>query len=180
MSRLAARWIEHAHRGMIDELDASIALSREPSKCACQMQNVSAWAVRQHLEHLLLSDTAIVGWLNQVSLGEADSAGPGGPALAGHFVLWFQMIPRGKGRAPDFTMPTNTDLARIQEGLGSMHKAVEGLKEALPALAQSSCTRRHHVLGFFTPAKWLRFAHIHHMHHRKIIDDILASWVEVT
>jgi hypothetical protein len=174
MSRQAARWIQQAHRGMLDELDASIALSSDPSKSACQVATVSEWAVHQHLEHLLLSDRAIVGWLNAVYVGEAESAGSGGPTWRGHVVMWFHMIPRGKGRAADFSMPTNPDMARIHEGLGSMRKAVEGLWEALPALALSRSTRRHHQLGYFTPGKWLRFAHIHHVHHRKIIDDILA------
>ena len=160
---------------MLDELDASLALTNDRTRCYQKATSVSAWAVHQHLEHLLLADRAIVGWLKTVKAGEAESAGPGGPTWRGQVVMWFQMIPRGKGRAPDFTVPTNADLERVREGFGSMRDEIEGLRAALPTLAGSSCTRQHHVLGKFTPAKWLRFAHIHHVHHRKIIDDILAD-----
>ncbi len=135
---------------------------------------ISGWTVHQHLEHLWRSDTAIVGWLEDVRDGTAETDGPG-MTVPGTVVMWLGMIPRGKGRAPESTKPAAGELEEIVAGFRALRDDVEGLGAAMNRLASATTTWRHPLLGCYTAAQWLRFAHIHHVHHRRIIEEILAA-----
>ncbi len=175
MSRLGNRWIRNAHNGLMRELDRAIVLSEDPAACARHVDACSRWSVQQHLEHLWLSDRAIVGWLQAVRAGEAESDGSGGPTRSGRLVLWLRMIPRGRGRAPDFAIPTGRSAVDLSRGFRAVRADVDVLAANLAALATDPCTRRHPRLGSLNPVQWMRFAHIHHLHHGKIIEEIIAA-----
>ncbi len=135
---------------------------------------ISGWTVRQHLEHLWRVDSGIVGWVKRVrdETVTSDGVGRTGP---GTLVMWLGAIPRGKGRAPESTRPVGAELDEIVAGFRTVRSDVEVLGEALDRLAAVKVTRRHPLLGCYTAAQWLRFAHIHHVHHRRIIEEIRAT-----
>jgi hypothetical protein len=131
--------------------------------------------VQQQLEHLLLVDRGILAWLHAVAKGMMASDGPGSLTWPGRLVIRTGFIPRGKGRAPDRSRPEAMALPALQSGFVEVRAEAEALADLLPTLAADACTRRHPALGYFTPPQWLRFAHVHHRHHRKIIRDIVKA-----
>lgn len=165
------RWARRAHAGLLQELDTVVAFGTDRGLAAKSIPSISAWTVHQHLEHLWRADAAIVSWLKEVRDGTARTEGSGS-TIAGALVMWLGMIPRGRGRAPKFTMPAGTELESIVAGLRAVRAEVAALGSALHRLASDGATRRHPLLGCYTPARWLRFAHIHHVHHRRIIEEL--------
>jgi hypothetical protein len=159
----------------VNEIARSIARASDQDVCAQRHGATSAWSIGQQLEHLLLTDRVILAWLHAVAKGMMASDGPGGPTWRGHLVIGTGFIPRGKGRAPDVTRPDGMELPAIRSGFAEVQDEAESLADLLPTLAADSCTRRHPALGYFTPPQWLRFAQVHHRHHRKIIRDILKA-----
>ena len=159
----------------MNEIDRSIARAGDEDACAERRESVSRWSVQQQLEHLLLTDRVVLAWLHAVAKGMIASDGLGGPTLRGRVVIGTGFILRGKGRAPDVTRPDGMELPAIRSGLLEAQDQAKALADLLPTLAADSCTRRHPALGYFTPPQWLRFAHVHHRHHGKIIRDILKA-----
>lgn len=168
------RRIERDHGRLASALDRAVAWATDPGAFEARAEAVSGWSVGLHLEHLLLSDRAIVGWLERAAAGDA-SREPGGPSWRGRLVLWTGFIPRGAGRAPDFTVPEGLSRERVEEGFRRLRVRVDGLGARLPTLAAARATMRHPALGTFTSAQWLRFAGVHHAHHEKIIRDVLRA-----
>jgi hypothetical protein len=117
----------------------------------------------------------IIGWIERVVDGTAQSAGPDKPTKWGMLVLKLGLIPRGRGRAPENTIPQHPDPAELAARFQKLLDQVGALEPSLPMIADSVVTRRHHQLGHYTAAQWLRFAQVHHVHHRKIIRDILRA-----
>jgi hypothetical protein len=175
MGIIARRWARQARRGLLRELGVAIALGEDPDLAAMSAPAVSGWSVHQHLEHLWRADAEIVGWLARVREGAVASDGPGS-TIAGAVVLWLGMIPRGKGRAPQFTRPAGSQLQEIVAGFQAVRQDVEILGGALDRLAAATTTRRHPLLGCYTAAQWLRFIHVHHVHHRRIIEEVCAAF----
>jgi hypothetical protein len=167
--------IARAHSQLLIELDATCRLAGDPAKAARRADGVSAWTVQQHLEHLLLADTAIVGGLVGAGEGSAKPDTSGRPTWAGYLVLWRRSIPRGRGRSPEIAIPRGLELNEVAAGLNDVKGKFEALETTLPKLAATRSTRPHPILGHFTPLQWMEFTHIHHVHHGRIIDDILAS-----
>lgn len=131
---------------------------------------VSHWSVGQHIDHALKVDAHILGVLHRSPL-KPEPVPP--PSLIGRLILLTGRIPRGKGRAPDFTVPDIEDYVALR---GRVAEAARGYAELEPHLALIATDRRrfaHPILGGFTRAQWLRFASIHHRHHAAIIADIL-------
>lgn len=174
MGIIAKRWTRQAHRGLLRELDVAIAFGEQPGVARLSAPDLSGWSVHQHLEHLWRADTSIVGWLLAVRDGTAESDGAG-PTAPGRVVMWLGRIPRGKGRAPGFAIPAGAALPDIVAGFEAVRGDVAELGGALGLLASASTIRGHHLLGGYTAAQWLRFAHIHHVHHRRLIEDIRAA-----
>lgn len=174
MGIIASRWARKARRGLLQELGTAVAFAENPDLAAVSAPAVSGWSVHQHLEHLWRADAEIVGWLARVRDGTAATDGPGS-TIPGRLVLWLRMIPRGKGRAPQFTKPAGSHLAEVVAGFQSVREDVEILGSALDRLASAPATRRHPLLGCYTAVQWLRFIHIHHVHHRRIIEEIVAA-----
>lgn len=161
-------------RGLLEGLDACLELSRAPARLSTRDERVSAWSVHEQVEHLLLADRGIVKWIFR-ALEEAEPAGRAGePTDVGRAILDAGAIPRGRGPAPDGTIPRGATPPELVDQLEALRELCGGMEARLEAIAASRQTRPHHVLGHFTPAEWLRFLHVHHLHHAAIIDDILA------
>jgi len=155
--------------------DPTSAWSVQQDVCARRHDPTSAWSVQQQLEHLLRVDRHILTWLHAVAKGMMASDGSRGPTLRGHLVIRTGFIPRGKARAPDVAKPDGLELPAIQSGFAEVRDEATALADLLATIAADPCTRKHYVLGYFTPPQWLRFAHVHHHHHDKIIRDILKA-----
>jgi len=57
----------------------------------------------------------------------------------------------------------------------SLRQATRSLAGVLDEIVANDTTQAHPILGQFNGVQWLRFAHLHHRHHNKIIRDILRD-----
>lgn len=170
--------IRRDHARLLSALERATAYAEEPASFEARVEDVSSWSVGHHLEHLLLADRGIVEGLEAAAAGEdpgPEATRAGRPSLTGWIVLLTGFIPRGRGNAPDSTVPAGADRANVVAGLREVTGSASRLGACLDAIERSRVRVPHPVLGEFTPAQWLRFAGIHHDHHEKIIRDVLAS-----
>ena len=113
--------------------------------------------------------------LANISDALARDDGPGGkPTPLGRVVLTLGRIPRGRGKAPAATLPEGLGGEEIVSELEAQRSAIAELGERLEDVLRCRETFRHPYFGHLTPRGWLRFIDIHHRHHLKIIDDVLA------
>ena len=145
--------------------------ARQPEIAALQAPEVSSWSVGRQMEHLALSDLAIVAGLEALLAGTLESAG-GGPTRSGWIVLLTGWIPRGKGRAPEQTVPEDKELPAVVRDLEEARRRFRDIKGHAAAISASRATYRHPLLGSLDAGQWLRFTRIHHDHHAKIIAEI--------
>jgi hypothetical protein len=131
---------------------------------------VSRWSVGQHIEHLLKVDDAIHRNLSSSAIGPSGPA----PSLVARVILLTGRIPRGRGKAPDFTVPTG-DYVVLRKAVEQMSKRFGELEPVIDDLARDPRRVAHPSLGGLTRRQWLRFADIHQRHHHQIILDIRAA-----
>jgi len=133
--------------------------------------DLSRWSIGQHLDHLANANREIVGAVEKILAGEA---GPtrSRPTMVGRAVLFSGWIPRGKGRAPEYTTPKATAPDQIKDNLDRSLEAVRQLEDALPEIESSQGQADHFAFGGLTPMQWLRLMDVHTRHHLKIINDI--------
>lgn len=171
-SEASSRMIR-SHAGVLQGIERCRSIAGDGDAWAARVKGLSAWSVGQQLEHLLLADESIVGRVERLREEGAVPAG-GRPTFAGYAVLLSGSIPRGRGRAPDFTVPEGRPAAEIGDRFGAVAERYEALRPALADLETLKATGAHPILGHFTASRWLRFAHVHHLHHERIVRDILA------
>ncbi|MYL07087.1 MAG: hypothetical protein F4012_09830 [Gemmatimonadales bacterium] len=136
---------------------------------------ISAWSVQDHLEHLLFSDRNVLDWVVEALARPNPETREQSPHEIGVALLARGSIPRGRGPAPDFTLPAGLEGADLRAGFEALSGLATDLEPRLAELDACRLTLPHHVLGHFTPAEWLRFLHLHHLHHEAIIRDILNA-----
>lgn len=168
----SAATVRRSYRGLLDEIDRGARMTEDPRRAAARAPSVSEWSVQEQLEHLLLTDLAIAAGLEQGLEADDPGEAAGTPNRWGYTVLWTGHIPRARGRAPDFVLPEGKSLEEIRLGFHGARERLERLEPELERLRRLHRTIAHPVLGDFTAARWLRFGHIHHLHHNKIIRDI--------
>lgn len=135
---------------------------------------VSGWNVGEHLEHTALTMAAMNGRLLEALDAEHNTRA--GPTWAGRVVLLTGFIPRGRGKAPQVTLPPdNPTPERIVRNLSEARKKLAELERNLAEIEIATGRSAHPVLGQFSPAEWLRFIDIHNRHHLKIIREINGS-----
>ncbi len=155
-----------------------MSLADSPEQCAARAPEVSLWSVGEQLEHLLLADRAILGVIDRLCDVTEDSdpeAAKGRPVLLGWVVLTTGFIPRGKAKAPDSTSPAGMSQDELLSGLTEVRERVHALAPRLGEIQGVPYTHGHAKLGHFTPSNWLRFCGVHHVHHAKIVRDILEA-----
>jgi uncharacterized damage-inducible protein DinB len=171
--------MQRSHGGWLRLLDPCVLFAERPEVCEARTPEVSAWSVGEQLEHLVLADRGIlqaVQELTEPGANHGDAAATGGPTIIGRVILWTGFIPRGRGKAPDFAKPSGMSSADLAAELGEIRSDVEALGSRLGEIERIPAVRTHPVgLGSFTPAQWMRFAFVHHVHHAKIIRDILKD-----
>ena len=127
--------------------------------------DASGWSVHQHVEHVAVSAGYFLTLLARLSKGEGTADGR--PRLIGRIVLRTGIIPRGKGEAPDFVVPT---------GRRNVRRKLERARDkfaGLGTLPRGGHRLPHPFLGALSARQWARFAEVHTRHHLKIIRDIL-------
>lgn len=156
-------------------IDRCLERTADPDHLSVSAPQVSAWSVQDHLEHLLFSDRSVLDWVLKAVARPNPETREQFPHEFGVALLAGGSIPRGRGPAPDFTLPTGLAAADVRTGLEALRARAGGLEPRMAELDACRHTLPHHVLGHFTPAEWLRFLHLHHRHHEAIIRDILAA-----
>ncbi len=168
MRRTRVSW-----EGLLDGIDRCRGLVGRPTHMAALAPDVSGWSVAHHVEHLVRVDRAIVDWIGDALANPDRWPAAGRPSRIGRMVLASGWIPRGQGRAPDFTRPEGRGIRELAADLAALETRAERVEGRLEDVRALPCTRRHPVLGEFRASEWLRFLAIHHRHHDRIIRDIL-------
>jgi len=90
-------------------------------------------------------------------------------SMKAFFVLLFNAIPRGKAKAPSFTIPS--------QGLSpaSILQSIQTSRKSIEALAQTSKNQyfTHPIFGDLNKDQTFKFLAVHTNHHLKIIKDIV-------
>ncbi len=170
--------LSQSHAAWLRELDSCARLAEQSDTCETRAPEVSAWSVGEQLEHLLLSDRRILAGIEGVLEASAQGTAPsgeGGPTLIGRFILWSGIVPRGRAKAPDSTVPGGIAPVDLVRGFAEVRAGVEALGSRLGEIGRAPSTRAHPILGHFTATQWLRFTCVHHRHHGKIVRDILKA-----
>ena len=161
--------------GIQEGIDACLARLRDDLESSASAPAVSAWSVRDHIEHLYLSDRKMLDWVTEALALPKPDAREHVPNDIGVTLLARGSIPRGRGPAPDFTLPLGFTPEELARGFGRMRSSADRLLLRTAEIEACRRTKAHHVLGHFTPAEWLRFLHLHHRHHEAIIRDIVNA-----
>lgn len=176
MNRLSEPYtVRESLAGVRDGIDRCLEHAADPERLDTATLDVSAWSVRDHLEHLLLADRHVLGWVVDALSRPNPEVREHLPGEIGVTLLARGSIPRGRGPAPEFTRPAGLERADLQEGFRELRGLSAGLASQAAELDACRHTLPHHVLGHFTPAEWLRFLHLHHRHHEAIIRHILTA-----
>ncbi|MEE9185129.1 MAG: hypothetical protein V3U39_11745 [Acidimicrobiia bacterium] len=80
-----------------------LAVASDERFLAC-CADVSGWSIGQHLDHLGNANREMAGAIQKILAGDAGSS-RSGPTLVGRAVLFSGWIPRGAGKAPEYTAP---------------------------------------------------------------------------
>lgn len=175
----ASRGIQRSHDGWLKLLDPCLLLAERAEVCATRSPEVSGWSVGEQLEHLLLADRKILKAIRQLaeaSTDDGDEGATGSPTIVGRVILWTGFIPRGRGKASQSVTPGGMSSTELTVGLAEIRDGVEALAPRLGEIERIRSVQPHPAgLGSFTPAHWVRFACVHHIHHAKIIRDILKA-----
>ncbi len=127
---------------------------------------ISAWSVGQHIHHCYLATNTVIAEM-QAPKSEPYRYQFSIPRL---FCFTLGTIPRGKGKAPQAVIPTDTPtLEQLTREL-DQSDALTARYDALPRDAYW----RHPVFGRLNKPLNDRLTTIHNHHHIKIIKDILA------
>ncbi len=167
--------LSRAHAGLLASLDLEIEQASDPDLCEASAPAVSKWSVKDHLEHLSIAHGSIVNWLERARDGDPKLDTGGRPSLIGSIVLLVGAFPRGRGKAPERTLPKGTSAEELALKFRQMREQVAGLERSLAQLQVSRATRNHFAFGDLSPTQWLQFTVIHHNHHQKIIRDVLEA-----
>ncbi len=153
------------HRRVLDQLVELEALLRAED---ILVEDVSAWSVHKHVEHLLLANEGIFA---MIAAGAApDPVEP--KSWLGRLVLLTGRIPRGRGQAPEGTVPAGLP----RDALLALHARVKEAARTLDATAlPEGVVGNHPVFGGFTATDWLRLMAVHDDHHLAIVADVEAA-----
>ena len=164
-----------AHAALLASLDREIEQTSDPVLCEASAPSVSKWSVKDHLEHLSIANGGIVSWIERARDGDSKLDTGGRPSLAGRIVLLAGVMPRGRGKAPERTLPKGTSAEELAARFCEIRERVEGWEGSLAQLRAARATRNHFAFGNLNAAQWLQFAVIHDNHHQKIIRDVLEA-----
>ena len=147
------------------------AIAADEVALAARAERVSHWSVGEQLEHLAITSVQVVGLLGKLE-GEPARDAERTAHPVGRLLLALNWIPRGVGKAPEFTRPQGVQPARLREQLGELAAALEQFGAKLPSLCAARGRFRHPRFGWLDLGQWLRFLEVHQHHHLKIVAEI--------
>ena len=165
--------IKNAYDRVVQQADVQAKWAVDDALLGLKADAISGWTIAKHLEHIGLVNRGIIAVRLEDGL-KPETPQLGGPSLFGRLVLLTQWIPRGRGQAPDTTVPHGATPAAARESLAVARSALDALQPRLDAVATARGRTPHPRLGMFSPSEWLRFVWIHNHHHEKIIREILT------
>ena len=155
-----------AHAGLLASLDLEIEQASDPAFYEASAPVVSKWSVKDHLEHLSIAHGGIVTWIERARDGDPKLDTGGHPSLFGRIVLLVGAFPRGRGKAPERTLPKGISAEELEGRFHGIRERVKGLEGSLAQLQTSRATLNHFAFGDLNAAQWLRLMVIHHNHHQ--------------
>lgn len=163
--------LRSAYDRALKQADAHVAAAADDAWLAQKKERISHWNVAQHLEHIALVNQGIVKRVHE-ALDAAPENSRGRVSLLGCVVLWTGSIPRGRGKAPEPTVPQVVSFDDVRKKLAEARQTLVALDAKLSAIADARGRSPHPALGMFTAAHWVRFIPIHTHHHDKILNEI--------
>ena len=159
------------HARVLAQVRHMADLAGHEAALAQRVEKVSHWSVGQQIEHLAIADLQVTGLLAKL-VERPDRDAEKSASAAGRLLLALNWIPRGVGKAPDFSQPRGVDPARLREQLAELLGALARLGDALPSLRAARGRFQHPRFGWLDLGQWLRFLEVHNHHHLKIVAEI--------
>lgn len=131
-------------------------------------EQVSAWSVYKHIEHVLLTNSSI---LFAIERGDSPSKIEK-RTFIGYVVLFVGFIPRGRAKAPKEVEPLGKSKSELQEFNEELIGRLESLLNA-PLNEPHNVIANHPYFGGLSKKQWIRFLCIHSRHHLKITEKLL-------
>ncbi len=167
VARLSALW---------DRIDRITA--RPDDELLTRNASVSGWSVAEQLFHIGLANGLC--FENALSLARRqgmrikpfESVHP--EALP---MLERGTIPRGSATAPRFVRPpeSDIDINVLRDVLAQERESLNQVSDRIDEVVSAPNVIKHQILGDFNAVEWLRFAHVHTVHHLLIVRDSLAA-----
>ncbi len=123
---MTRRKLLRAHAALLVSLDLEIEQASDPVQYEASAPAVSEWSVKDHLEHLSIVNGGVVSWIERVRDGDPELDSGGGPSLAGRLVLLVGAFPRGRGKAPERTLPTGKSAEELGDDVSRNQRACGG------------------------------------------------------
>jgi len=138
---------------------------------------VSAWSVGAHLFHVSLSNELVLRNVVGIVDGKSPLLKPYEASdERGAAVLRRGRIARGTTEAPRMVRPpARIDPAILADLVRGNRATLDALEPRLGELEGAAGCIRHQDLGDLTALEWLRFAHVHSLHHLAICRDVRRS-----
>jgi hypothetical protein len=130
---------------------------------ALSAPSVSQWSVGKHIDHCCLAIQRICG-----ALAESTPPVKGRRTALGVLVFTLGSIPRGRGKAPEASVPSEEPTeAKLIENIELANQAIASAQQLDP-----DAWFRHFVFGTLKRDRSIVLLNIHNNHHLKIIADI--------
>ena len=122
---MATAKLIQAHAALLASLDVEIEQASDPAVYEASAPRVSGWSVKDHLEHLSIAHGGIIRWIERACDQDPELETGGSPSLVGWIVLLAGAFPRGRGKAPERTLPTGADAVELADSLRDTLEAQE-------------------------------------------------------
>ena len=150
-------------------------LTRDSIELSCVIPAISKWSTATQIEHVLLANQMVTRGLLALAAGKFEGAKAGDMNRLGRLLLGRGIIPRGKAQTPDLFSPSpESDIATIVDMSATVSRNISLLKGHLQFISEMSEGFEHPFFGVLPAPVWIRFIHVHTLHHLKIVREILS------
>ena len=144
---------------LLNELEAQIANYSKLN------QTISEWNVGWHIVHSCLVINSVCGAVLKSDASKFIKKF----SFKAFLVLLLNSFPRGKAKAPSFTMPSE------ELSPASILQSIQAARTSIEALSKADKNQyfTHPIFGDLNTGQTFKFLGVHTNHHLKIIKDIL-------
>lgn len=138
--------------------------------------DVSKWSIAKQLEHVLMANDMVTGALKALLNDQLPSATEAKINRIGKAVLTRGAIPRGKAKTPPQFEPSDKpERSKLQTMHDNCTSRYEYLGENLDRIQEMNTGFEHPVMGTLSAPVWIRFLHVHTLHHLNILREIRTA-----